>query len=266
MLEIRAKARRLKAREPKLGADRHRLPAADELGQQRREPRAGGLADLPLAEGARRRSRGAGDRALAALARGREPHRQAAAALRPARVRLPDRRHAASICPTRASTGRSASSRDRAASACLRSTPTRGQLEPRLVTNAFAPGTKPVYKLTTRLGRTIRATAQPQVPRVRRLAAARRPRTGHATRGPAHAAGAVATRTMSDARARAARPPDWRRLHPAAARDPVHVERRATWRTPSRRSRARCSATAVKPARPARADLVSDVPRRRAID
>ena len=33
------------------------------------------------------------------------------------------------------------------------------QLEPRLVTNAFATGCKPVYKMTTRLGRSIRATA-----------------------------------------------------------------------------------------------------------
>jgi replicative DNA helicase len=33
------------------------------------------------------------------------------------------------------------------------------QLEPREVTNAFATGRKPVYRLTTRLGRTMRATA-----------------------------------------------------------------------------------------------------------
>ncbi len=33
------------------------------------------------------------------------------------------------------------------------------QLEPRTVTNAFATGRKPVYRMTTRLGRTIRATA-----------------------------------------------------------------------------------------------------------
>ncbi len=33
------------------------------------------------------------------------------------------------------------------------------QLEPCVVTNAFATGCKPVYKLTTRLGRTVRATA-----------------------------------------------------------------------------------------------------------
>jgi replicative DNA helicase len=32
------------------------------------------------------------------------------------------------------------------------------KLEPRIVTNAFATGRKPVYRLTTRLGRTIRAT------------------------------------------------------------------------------------------------------------
>ena len=33
------------------------------------------------------------------------------------------------------------------------------KLEPHVVTNAFATGRKPVYKLTTRLGRTVRATA-----------------------------------------------------------------------------------------------------------
>ncbi|HEY7020578.1 MAG TPA: DnaB-like helicase C-terminal domain-containing protein, partial [Ktedonobacterales bacterium] len=33
------------------------------------------------------------------------------------------------------------------------------KLEPRVVTNAFSTGRKPVYRLTTRLGRTIRATA-----------------------------------------------------------------------------------------------------------
>ena len=32
------------------------------------------------------------------------------------------------------------------------------RLEPRVVTNAFATGRKPVYRLRTRLGRTIRAT------------------------------------------------------------------------------------------------------------
>ncbi|HET9918193.1 MAG TPA: replicative DNA helicase, partial [Ktedonobacteraceae bacterium] len=36
------------------------------------------------------------------------------------------------------------------------------KLEPRMVTNAFATGHKPVYRLTTRLGRTIRATGNHQ--------------------------------------------------------------------------------------------------------
>ncbi|MBI2756636.1 MAG: replicative DNA helicase [Chloroflexi bacterium] len=36
------------------------------------------------------------------------------------------------------------------------------RLEPRLVTNAFPTGTKPVFRLTSRLGRTIRATANHQ--------------------------------------------------------------------------------------------------------
>src|SRR5207302_5115575 len=36
---------------------------------------------------------------------------------------------------------------------------TTWQMEPHTVSNAFATGCKPVYRMTTRLGRTIRATA-----------------------------------------------------------------------------------------------------------
>ena len=87
MMELRSKARRLKSREPKLG-----LIIVDYLqlmtsGSNRREPGAGGLADLALAEGARARPRGADHRPLAALARGRAAPRQAPDPLRPARVR-----------------------------------------------------------------------------------------------------------------------------------------------------------------------------------
>ena len=46
LMEIRSKARRLKSREPNLGLDPDRLPAADDLGHDGREPRAGGVADL----------------------------------------------------------------------------------------------------------------------------------------------------------------------------------------------------------------------------
>ena len=86
MMELRSKARRLKSREPNARADHRRLPAADDLGRDRREPRPGGVADLAQAEGARARPRRADPRALAALARGRAAPRQAADPLRPARV------------------------------------------------------------------------------------------------------------------------------------------------------------------------------------
>ena len=88
MMEIRSKARRLKMREPNLG-----LIVVDYLqlmtsAASRREPRAGGVADLALAQGARARPRRADPRALAALPRGRAAPRQAADPLRPARVGL----------------------------------------------------------------------------------------------------------------------------------------------------------------------------------
>ena len=67
----------------------HRLPAAHPLDVVGREPRAGDLADHPLAQGARQGAGRAGRRAVAAVARGRAAPRQgpAAAALRSARVR-----------------------------------------------------------------------------------------------------------------------------------------------------------------------------------
>ena len=88
LMEIRSKARRLKMREPNLG-----LIIIDYLqlmtsGVSRREPGAGGLADLALAEGAGARPRRPDHRDLAALPRGRAAPRQAADPLRPARVRV----------------------------------------------------------------------------------------------------------------------------------------------------------------------------------
>ena len=59
MLEIRGKARRLKAREPNLGLIMIDYLQLMSVGLERREPRPGGLPDLALAEGARRRPRGA---------------------------------------------------------------------------------------------------------------------------------------------------------------------------------------------------------------
>ncbi len=88
MLEIRGKARRLKSLEPNLGLvmiDYLQLMAS---GVELREPRPGGLPDLALAEGARRRPRGSGARALTALPRRREPYRQTARALGSSRKRL----------------------------------------------------------------------------------------------------------------------------------------------------------------------------------
>ncbi len=59
IMELRSKARRLKSREPALGLDHRRLPAADGVGPERREPGPGGVADLARAQGARARARGA---------------------------------------------------------------------------------------------------------------------------------------------------------------------------------------------------------------
>ena len=85
MMEIRSKSRRLKSRHPDLG-----LIVVDylQLMSRRapREPRAGGVADLPFAEDPRARPRRSDHRAVAALARGRAAHGQAADPLRPARV------------------------------------------------------------------------------------------------------------------------------------------------------------------------------------
>ena len=81
MLEIRGKARRLKAREPKLGLIMIDYLQLMTSGLERREPGPRGLADFTLAEGARRRPRGSRAGSLAALTRSREPNRQTAVSL-----------------------------------------------------------------------------------------------------------------------------------------------------------------------------------------
>ena len=88
VMEMRAKARRLAAKQKRqrARAGRRRLHPADAGLDAVRQPRAGDLADLALAEDARARPRRAGARALAALARGRAAPGQAPGALRPARV------------------------------------------------------------------------------------------------------------------------------------------------------------------------------------
>ena len=87
-IEIKAKARRLKARlDGHLGlvvVDYLQLMGGHDAG---REPRPGDLADLARAQADRPRPRRAGARHLAALARGRAAHRQAPRPVRPARVR-----------------------------------------------------------------------------------------------------------------------------------------------------------------------------------
>ena len=71
MMEIRVEAAPPEVARAEPRPRDRRLPAADDERHDRREPRAGGVADLALAEGARPRPRRADHRALAALARGR---------------------------------------------------------------------------------------------------------------------------------------------------------------------------------------------------
>ena len=83
LMEIRAKCRRLKQQHNLKLVD-HRLPAADELGQEGRVPPAGGRRVLAGAEAARQGARGAGHRDQPAEPWPRAAHRQAAADVRPA--------------------------------------------------------------------------------------------------------------------------------------------------------------------------------------
>ena len=94
--------------------DHRRLPPAHGLGPERREPRAGGLADLARAQGARPRARGADPRDVAALACGRAAPRQAADPLRSARLgldRAGRRPRASSSIATSTTSARSPTSR-----------------------------------------------------------------------------------------------------------------------------------------------------------
>ena len=79
VMEIRAKARRVKARHGRAGADRDRLPAADERGERRREPPARGQRDQPRPEDPRPRAGGARSSRSASSA---EPWRAAATSAR----------------------------------------------------------------------------------------------------------------------------------------------------------------------------------------
>ena len=87
MIQIRAKARRLKAA-PRPEAGRGGLPAVDDLGQAGRVPAAGGQRLLPADEAAGQGTRGTGDRHLPAQPWPGAAHRQTADALGPARVRV----------------------------------------------------------------------------------------------------------------------------------------------------------------------------------
>ena len=82
MMEIRAKARRLKQRHD-LQADRHRLPPADDVGQEGRVPPARGLGVLPADQAAGQGAQRPGHRAVAAQPWSRAAVGQAADAQRP---------------------------------------------------------------------------------------------------------------------------------------------------------------------------------------
>jgi replicative DNA helicase len=93
MMEIRAKARRLRQRHDLKLVVIDYLPA-DERQQEGREPPAGGLRAVPGAEAAGQGARGPGHRDEPAQTAAGAAHRQEAAAVGPARVRLPARQHA----------------------------------------------------------------------------------------------------------------------------------------------------------------------------
>ena len=100
LVEIRAKCRRLKQRVGLKMVD-HRLPAAHDERQARREPPAGGQRVLARAQAAREGAPGAGHRAVAAEPWPRAARRQAPRPERPARVRLDraGRRHGHPAAP-----------------------------------------------------------------------------------------------------------------------------------------------------------------------
>ena len=103
MMEIRAKARRLRQRHDlQLIVDR--LPAADDVRQEGRVAPAGGQRVLPRDEAAGQGTRGPRRRALAAQPWSGAAHRQEAAAVRPARIAEASNRTRTSSCSSTAPT------------------------------------------------------------------------------------------------------------------------------------------------------------------
>ena len=95
------------------------------------------------------------------------------------------------------------------------------KLERRKVTRAFSTGRKPVYRLTTQLGRTIRATGNHKFlafdgwKRLDEIEIGEHLALPRTLPGPSAA-------TMSRDELALLGPPDRRRLHTPAARHPVH--------------------------------------------
>ncbi len=111
------------------------------------------------------------------------------------------------------------------------------KLEPGLVTNSFCTGVKPVYRLTTQLGRTIRATGNHKLltisgwKRLDDLSTEDHVALPRLLPGPA-------AQTMSDAELASAWPPDRRRMHVASPRHPIHDQRTRSGRHRRRSSNA----------------------------
>ena len=162
---------------PRPAADRHRLPAADDVGQEGRVPPARGLGVLPADQAAGQGARRPGRRALAAQPWSRAAHRQATDADRPPRVGLPDRRHAADACrhQRRGHPRRADGAPARATSRCGRSTTGSSWCRARSRTPSPA-GTRRSTELTLASGRTRRGHGEPSLPDLRRLEAAGRAR------------------------------------------------------------------------------------------
>ena len=102
--------------------------------------------------------------------------------------------------------------------------PDTWKLERRKVTRAFSTGRQPVYRLTTQLGRTIRATGNHKFLAFDGWKRARRGR-GRRAPGPATHAAGTGRDDHVEGRARSSWPPHRRRLHASAARHPVHDAR-----------------------------------------
>ena len=110
LMEMRAKARRLKAQGEEPGAHRGGLPAAHDGRHQRREPAAGDIAHLARTQDPRSRAGGAGAGAVAAVAPGGAAGRQQAGAVGSSRESAPSNRTqtwCSSSTATRSTTKRS---------------------------------------------------------------------------------------------------------------------------------------------------------------